>query len=253
MPLNGTQSIFAHALLSHRAAPPALRLAGSADSLALRFGVYRNNVFASLIAVLRARFSVVQSLVGADFFNAMAGEFVSAHPPKSPVMLAYGGEFPGFVSRFAPAKDIPYLGDVARFEWERHEAGHAADAETIALTALSSLDQKRLGDARLALHPAARLFASDYPVVSIWRINTQGVSGSSELSGAEAALITRPDLSVQVHDLASGAFTFMTHLASGETLAAAAAAAAHTGRRDFDLPATLAQIFSAGAIAGVSI
>ena len=34
---------------------------------------------------------------------------------------------PGFLESFEPARGLPYLGDVARLEWLRHAAYHAAD------------------------------------------------------------------------------------------------------------------------------
>lgn len=49
--------------------------------IAARFAVYRNNVRAGLVTALRRRFPVVERLVGAQFAQAMFGEFARAHPP----------------------------------------------------------------------------------------------------------------------------------------------------------------------------
>ena len=68
-----------------------------------RFGVYRNNVYSSLIDVLQARFPVVSRLVGEEFFRAMARVYVEQEPPRSAVLLRYGASFPDFVASFAPA------------------------------------------------------------------------------------------------------------------------------------------------------
>ena len=53
---------------------PVSRRAGGVPSR--RFGVYRNNVYASLIDVLAGRFPVVARLVGEEFFRAMARAYV---------------------------------------------------------------------------------------------------------------------------------------------------------------------------------
>jgi hypothetical protein len=249
---NGTQSTFATALLARAETPAALRLVGDAETLERRFGVYPNNVFASLVTALTARFPAVAALVGDEFFRGMAAEFVAAHPPASPVLLEYGGGFPAFVAGFPPARDIPYLSDVAAFEWTRHEALHAADSGAVSLEVLAKIEPARLGDVRLTFHPAARLFASDYPVVSLWRINVEGASSPDDLFGAEATLIARPDVSVRVHDLTAGAYEFLTSLSKGAPLAASVASAQRV-QSDFDLAATLALIFSAGAIASVTL
>ncbi|MEZ5722575.1 MAG: DNA-binding domain-containing protein [Paracoccaceae bacterium] len=59
-----------------------------------RFDVYRNNVVVSLSEALATGFPVVRKLVGEAFFSAMAGVFVRAHPPRSPVLTMYGEGFP---------------------------------------------------------------------------------------------------------------------------------------------------------------
>jgi len=69
---------------------------------------------------------VIKLLVGEAFFDAVAGHFVRAHPPSSPLMMFYGSEFPVFLEGFEPAKQLPYLPDMARLEHARRLAFHAA-------------------------------------------------------------------------------------------------------------------------------
>lgn len=61
-----------------------------------RFAVYRNNVLHSLGRALAARFPVIERLVGADFFNAMARVYAEADPPNSPMLFAWGAGSPNF-------------------------------------------------------------------------------------------------------------------------------------------------------------
>ena len=67
---------------------------------ARRFAVYRNNVAVGLIGALEARYPVSRRIAGEDLFRAMARAFVRAHKPRSPVMIAYGGEFPEFMADY---------------------------------------------------------------------------------------------------------------------------------------------------------
>lgn len=252
MPHNGTQSDFAHALLAQREVPADLRLVGEGAALARRFGVYRNTVFSSLINVLAARFPVVAQLAGLDFFRGMAATFIAERPPASPVLLMYGGDFSEFIAMFGPAREIPYLADVARFEWTLHAVSHAADADPIdPAVFVAAAASESWSEVRLILHPAARHFRSAYPVVSLWRAHMDAVAAQHDFSGAEAALITRPDLSVYVYDLTPGAYAFVLALSQSATLGVALATA-QAVQPDFDLAATLALMFRAGAIAGFS-
>ena len=81
------------------------------------------------------RYPVTRRLVGDDFFRAMARAFVAAQKPRSPVLIHYGADFPAFVEAFEPAREIPYLTDVARLENAWVEAYHAAEAPALALEA----------------------------------------------------------------------------------------------------------------------
>ena len=72
-----------------------------------RFRVHRNNVFASLIGALRGRYPVIERLVGEDFFEAAAGHFIEAHPPRSPMLIDYGEGFSAFLESFEPRARCP--------------------------------------------------------------------------------------------------------------------------------------------------
>ena len=61
---------------------------------ARQFSVYRNDVAVGLIGALEARYPVSRRIAGEDLFRALARAFAHARKPRSPVMIAYGGEFP---------------------------------------------------------------------------------------------------------------------------------------------------------------
>jgi hypothetical protein len=167
-----------------------------------RFAVYRNNVVVSLTEALEVAFPAIAKLVGTEFYKAMAGTFVRAHPPRSPLMMLYGAEFPDFLAVFPPVAHLPYLADVARLEQAVREAYHAADGVPVDPAALT-LAPDALAGARLRFAPAVRLVRSQYPVYAIWLANTSG--GPKPLLRAEDALVTRPEFDPVVTPLAGSA------------------------------------------------
>lgn len=217
-----------------------------------RFNVYRNNIFASLTATLSARFPVVSRLVGEDFFAAMARTFIRQHPPRSPVLLAYGDDMPAFLEIFEPVRDLPYLADVARLELAVAMAYHAADAEPVNAVDFTALSPQGMLDARPVLHPSASLLASSCPVISIWETNThdKAVRTIGADIGGESALIVRQDFEVTIVRLDAGAYAFLASLADGERVEVAVEQALHVSI-DFDLTAALSAVFRAGAISRV--
>ena len=245
------QADFARAVLDADADLPAPLMRKALGAPARRFGVYRNNVYASLIDTLATRFPVTARFVGDEFFRAMARVHVETAPPNSPVLLRYGAGFADFVAAFRPARPVPYLADVARLEWTRHQAYHAADAAPLSLAALA----EAAGDAdnaTLTLHPSLHIVRSTYPVVTIWQLAArQGEDEPARLPACgEDALVVRPKLDVEVRRLPEGGAAFVLALKSGATLEHAAEKAIGAAPA-FDLQAHLAGLMVSGAIIGL--
>src|SRR5712691_2486272 len=84
---------------------------------AARVGIYRNHVFATLGVSLQCTFPVVCRLVDERFFAYAAHEYLREHPPRSRCLVEYGADFADFLADLEPCQSLPYLADVARFEW----------------------------------------------------------------------------------------------------------------------------------------
>ena len=215
-----TQTAF-RAALSDAALPVPPGLTDAAGQPAgRRYAVYRNNVAVGLSDALEQAFPVIRKLVGVAFFRAMAGVFVRAHPPQSPLMMFYGAEFPGFLMGFPPVAHLPYLPDVARLELALRASYHAADADPIAPAALAELPPDALEGVRLALAPAVGVLTSAYPILSIWRANTQENAPPPTMR-PEAVLIARPALDPIATALTAPEAAAISALQSGTPLAQA--------------------------------
>ncbi|MCB1338059.1 MAG: putative DNA-binding domain-containing protein [Maritimibacter sp.] len=217
----GWNADFPPALLDPGLAAPAGLVDQQARPAGRRFDVYRNNVVVSLKAALATGFPVIEKLVGTEFFAAMAGVFVRAHPPTSPVLAMYGEAFPAFLASFEPVAHLPYLADTARLEYALRQAYHAADARP---ATPGALDTPRLAKARLQLAPATRLVASPYPIGTIWRANTEPGAPPAR-GGAESVLVTRPDWDPKPVIVPEPAARLVAALLAGKTLGEAVEAA----------------------------
>lgn len=244
------QAVFARALLDPEQPPPADLAAWNGSDPTVRLAVYRNNVMASLLGVLADTFPVTRELVGEAFFHAMGQCFVRARPPQSPIMAEYGAGFADFIATFAPAQTLPYLPDVARLEWLRLVALHAADAEPLAAERIAALlaEQPDLGTWHLRLHPSFAVLRSNCAAVSIWAAH-QGAGDLAAIDPdqGESAWIVRPGLEVMVIPIDTAGGAFAAALLEGLPLAAAIAAV-HEAGLNLDLPATLATLIRARAL-----
>lgn len=250
--MNGQQQFF-RALLDPGQPPPAGLSTWNDSDPAVRFAVYRNNVLVSLIDALSDTYPVTQQLVGDAFFRAMARLFVSAEPPRSPVLAFYGESFPDFIERFPPASSVPYLADVARLEMLRVRAYHAADADALPADAIAQAldDPDSLPELRLGFHPSLGLLRSPYAVVSLWAAHQGGADISTvDPLVAESALVIRPALDVAVMRLVPRASDFVAHLLHGESLGSSVEKASD-GDADLDLTDILGLLIREQAITSI--
>lgn len=243
------QRAFAAALLDPALPCPEGLRVPAGEGVARRFAVHRNNVMASLVDALADTFPVVRALVGDAFFRALAAAFVRGDPPRSPVLHAWGEAFPSFVAGHGAAAALAYLPDVARLEWARVEAFHAADAAPVAQPPEAG---ERTGELLPVLHPATRLVCSPHAVVSLWAAHQQDTEPEHiVIDPAENALVVRPAHEVLVLRCDDGTAAFVRAAQRGRCLhECAVAGVAHAG---FDLGACLGLLLAHGALASLEL
>ena len=139
-----------------------------------RMQIYRNNTLFILTDNLKATFPATAALGSEEFFRYAAREFIKSDPPESGDMNTYGEHFPAFLRETELVENHPFLADVAKLEWLRQEAYMAADKSNT------------------TLHPSLRLFSSQWPVISLWKLGKgQCAAEDVDMSRGENAVIFR--------------------------------------------------------------
>jgi putative DNA-binding protein len=246
-------SSFARALLDVEQPIPLGINAPGATAPTRRFAVHRNNMVAGLVKVLRGRFPVVEKIVGEEFFKAMAHAFVVEHPPRSPLLTSYGDDFAGFITGFAPARQLAYLADVARVEAARTRAYRAADVSPVDPGRFAAVAAGAVDAIRFEMHPSVEIIRSPHPIVTIWAMN----SGEQTLVpiehwSREDALVARPYLDVEIRCLPPGGAAFLLALSNGRPLGEAAQDA-FADAPDFDLASNIAGLIGWGVVTRISV
>lgn len=249
-PLAAFQDAFAQALLADTetgAGPPIAALAAQPG-----FAVYRNTVLKGCIDALQANYPAVVRLVGDEWFRAAAAVYARENLPSHPTLLDYGAGFAGFLDRFAPAAELPYLADVARLDRLWSEAHVAADAPLLDPTGLAALTPEAMALVRLQLHPAVRWrWFGESPIHSIWSRSRAGDGTIGEVDWlGEGALLTRPFGEVLHCPLEQAGAAFLDACAAGESIEAAVLAALDNDP-GADFPALLARLLEAGAFSAL--
>ena len=238
------QDAFAQALREPDAVP--------ADVAALvtqpAFAVYRNTVMKGCIDALQANYPAVARLVGEEWFRAAAAIHVREALPADPVLLRYGANFSGFLTRFEPAAGLPYLPGVATLDRYWTEAHSAATADPLDPSAVAGLAPEELANAVLQVYPAARwAWFPEGPIYTIWSRNRIDESFDADIEWrSEGALLVRPRDAVEWVALDAAGCAFLDACAALHTLGEAAQAALQA-QGDADIAQLLATLLKAGA------
>jgi hypothetical protein len=218
---------------------------------ASRFAVHRHTCRHGLVETLRTAYPAVATAVGETYFDALAVEFIQHSPPASPVLQEYSPDFPDFLEHFPPLADWPWLGDVARIDWARREAYHAADAVPLSSEQLQAWSVEALLQASLHLHPSLRTLTSAYPAWSLWHCQQSPGDGLAEDRwSAESLQVWRIDVDVHLRLLDAGEAALRRDLANGLTLADALQTA-FTRDPEFDASSAIAALIDDRLIVAV--
>lgn len=226
--LRDIQQAFAEGVLSGRFDSMAEHLHVPGSTPARRLGIYRNNTLSNLRGALRQVYPIVYQLVGDEFFNQAARQFIAEYPSSSGDLNDYGGDFAQFLVGYEPAVELDYLSDVARLEWALEQAYYAPDHEPLALSRLGTVSPEHYIDLRLKLYPAITLMQSDYPLQEIWRVHQPDYEGDGTVdlsAGAEWLLITRRAMQCMIEPITQVEYIFLRCLQEGNSFIEAVTAA----------------------------
>jgi hypothetical protein len=237
---------FVRALLDPSQSVPAGLVAPGGRPAGRRFDVYRNNVANSLTVALRTAFPAVERLLGEEYFTALAGVYLRAHPPRSRLMMLYGESFAAFIAGFAPLSHLPWLADVARLEQALRESYHAADAAPISAERLAGLPPKTLLTGRLVLAPALRLLRAEGPAHAIWSANLRDTPPPRTMR-PEAVLILRPGFDPEPQVIPQAMAEFLEQSLQGQLVGLAMDRAG----AEFDLGTCLATLLAGGGLVDI--
>lgn len=246
-----TQDRFRTALMDPAQPVPSGLSDGIARPAGARFNVYRNNVAVSLTEAMHTGFPVITKLLGTENMDGLAGLFLRAHPPASPVMVQYGAALPDFLAGMEQLSHLGYLPDVARLELAIRQSYHAADSTPIAAQMLATIPPETLLATTVSFAASLQVLRSDWPIYDIWRFNMQDNAPSPQ-PGAQDVLITRPDFDPVPNLLPAGGADWIKALMSGATIGDALDVATATTPH-FDPGATLALLLQDGAITSLTM
>jgi hypothetical protein len=181
--------------------------------------IYRQNILASLSQTLRESYKMIEKLVGKDFFRVATKEYINRYPCLSGNLHEYGEYFGDFLMDYPPVRHLPYLTEVAIFEWACHQLYFSADASHFNIKSLESISPDQFRQLHFNLHPASRLIQFYYPILQIIDLCKGERDEEINLNeGGVNLLLLRRQLDVMLIPISEAEFTFLSALNRNENL-----------------------------------
>lgn len=212
-----------------------------------RLHVYRNNVLEKLTKVLEITYPTIHALVGEDFFKQVAKLYIRKSPPTGGCVNLYGESFPDYINTFKETSPLPYLYDVALYDWYFNTAFYAPNDEPINNQLLGALSPEEFSKKICVFRSSVHLIESNYPLTSIREFcdpeNPNKDDNIDINKGGEKLLVYRPDLKIKVLLLENDEFLMLTCLNTKKTIEESLEIVI-SSHPAFDFQAFLQKIFS---------
>lgn len=193
----------------------------SQGTLERRWEIYTSGYIARLAEALENDFPATRRILGEAPFRSLTARYVSRCPPRSYDIGRAGDRLAQFLRQDPLTADLPFLPDLARFEWSLAEAFVARDVEPLEWSELATLDPETVADTVFHLRPATTLIRSCYPLLELWAVQELDDADVSVTLEARpsAVLVRRHGLEVRRHVLAEDDAGFLEAAANGLRLA----------------------------------
>jgi hypothetical protein len=133
-----------------------------------RLNVYRNNIFKTLTNVLGAVFPLCKKLVGEQTFKQLAYQYVHYKFPTQADLNTYGEEFPSYIETIPKImKSVPYLSEIANYEWLYHTVLHAPYESVLNRNDLEMINKEKSPEFFLPVSTSFGFIHSSFPLKSM--------------------------------------------------------------------------------------
>lgn len=134
-----------------------------------RLGIYARAYHARLREALASNYPAVAKVLGEAHFTELAQEYIAAHDSRFFSIRFYGHALAHFVASDPSYRSVPFLADLARWEWLMAEVYDAADADPIDTEELAGRQPSDWSSLRVTFHPSVRMVPLAWNAPQMWQ------------------------------------------------------------------------------------
>ncbi len=167
--LSATEALFQDNVLTGNPAIDAEIEGDTEEFRDRRLAIYRDAYRLRLIEVLGTDYEVLHTYLGDDLFDALAREYIAAHPSTFRNVRWFGAKMAQFLVAGPRYAVHPELAELAQFEWSLGRAFDSPDAAAVRFEDVASLPPQAWADLRFRPHPGLCTLKLRTNAVAIWK------------------------------------------------------------------------------------
>lgn len=165
-------------------------------------------------------YPMVKYFSGSDLFKTMAKQYIEYFPCRHPAIKDYGEFFSDIMQDITLLHHLPFLHELAQFEWLCHELFFVSDYESVN----APLEQRSqlLTQSVVTLHPTCRLEQFHFPILSLRKCYLKKQMPLLNISkNPNYIFIYRPQFKLYFFNLKESEWLFFSYLQKKKTIAEA--------------------------------
>lgn len=177
--------------------------------------IYRNSFVMGVSEALAATYRHTLSLVGETFFNTVTRQFILTQPPHENNIINYGDGFACFLDNLPQLKSMPYIAEMARFEWLLERTSDAQlQSQRLDIEKLSTLPEALFTTIIFNIPAQVSLFSSEQDILCLYHMLVDDKVQETDLNKAcYLALKKQADFSVELIALTENQYTLLQQIA----------------------------------------
>lgn len=203
--------------------------------------IYREQFWLRHTSSLVEDFPGLGGILGQADWEKLAEQYLREFAPDSYTLRDLGMRLPELIERASWLPHQALCLDMARLELAYIEVFDAADTAPLSPERLAAIPEESFADARLVIAPSVRLLSVRYPVADLRRqLRTESDEAVAIPNESPQQLVVyRRELRLWDMPVSAVAFSFLTALASGKALGAAAELAASSPAAETELATSI--------------
>lgn len=159
-------------LVPSKDTPPTWVSASGRATPETQVSIYAHAYRARLKEVLGNDFPAVLMAISNEQFDTLAEDYIEAHPSHYFSLRDFGCHMPTFIPQHSAYNDMPWLNELAIFEWTLGQAFDAADVNIVTEQDMATIPPEAWPDLKFVIHPSVRRLDFVWNTVEMWKTLT---------------------------------------------------------------------------------